>query len=103
MQGVTSLQEDSGRSSVAIEDGVFEVPRAYDVLGGSSENTMRMYNQSNDEEEIMLQYAIRQSLAQPGDQVSCFLRAMNSKTGSGGHLRSLGRSSTYCQQTHEWT
>ena len=64
MQGVTSLQEDSGRSSVAIEDGVFEVPRAYDVLGGSSENTMRMYNQSNDEEEIMLQYAIRQSLGE---------------------------------------
>ena len=64
MQGVTSLHEDSGRSSVAIEDGVFEVPRAYDVLGGSSENTMRMYNQGNDEEEIMLQYAIRQSLGE---------------------------------------
>ena len=67
MQGVTSLQEDSGRSSVAIEDGVFEVPRAYDVLGGSSENTMRMYNQSNDEEEIMLQYAIRQSLGESNE------------------------------------
>ena len=65
VQGVTSLQEDSGRSSVAMDDAVFEVPREYEVLGGSSENTMRMYNQGNDEEEIMLQYAIRQSLGEP--------------------------------------
>ena len=64
VQGVTSLQEDSGRSSVAMDDAVFEVPREYEVLGGSSENTMRMYNQGNDEEEIMLQYAIRQSLGE---------------------------------------
>ena len=28
---------------------MFEVPREYEVLGGSSENTMRMYNQGNDE------------------------------------------------------
>ena len=45
-----------------MEDAVFEVPREYEVLGGSSENTMRMNNQ--DEEEIMLQYAIRQSLGE---------------------------------------
>ena len=38
--------------------------RAYEVLGGSSENTMRRYNQGSDEEEIMLQYAIRQSLGE---------------------------------------
>ena len=70
VRGVTSLQEDSGRSSVAMEDAVFEVPREYEVLGGSSENTMRMYNQGNDEEEIMLQYAIRQSLGETNnDQV----------------------------------
>ena len=45
-----------------MEDAVFEVPREYEVLGGSSENTMRMNNQ--DEEEIMLQYAFRQSLGE---------------------------------------
>jgi len=65
VQGVTSLREEDGRTSVALDDAVFEVPRAYEVLGGSSENTMRrMYNQGNDEEEIMLQYAIRQSLGE---------------------------------------
>ena len=64
MQGVTSVQEDSGRSSVAIDDGVFATPRSYQVLGGASENTMRLYGQNNDEEEIMLQYAIRQSLGE---------------------------------------
>eukprot|EP00092_Neocalanus_flemingeri_P060146 GFUD01072052.1.p1 GENE.GFUD01072052.1~~GFUD01072052.1.p1 ORF type:complete len:597 (-),score=183.28 GFUD01072052.1:517-2307(-) len=64
--GVTSFKEDDGRSSAAIDDSVFEVPRSYDVLGGASENTMRQY-QGTDEEEIMLQYAIRQSLGEPGD------------------------------------
>jgi len=68
VQGVTSFKEEDGRSSVAIDDAVFEVPRAYEVLGGSSENTMRMYNQGNDEEEIMLQYAIRQSLGETGGE-----------------------------------
>jgi len=62
--GVTSLKEEDGRTSVALDDAVFDVPRAYEVLGGSSENTMRRYNQGNDEEEIMLQYAIRQSLGE---------------------------------------
>jgi len=61
--GVTSFKEDDGRSSAAIDDSVFEVPRSYDVLGGASENTMRQY-QGTDEEEIMLQYAIRQSLGE---------------------------------------
>jgi len=64
--GVTSFKEDSGRSSAAIDDSVFEVPRSYDVLGGASENTMRQY-QGTDEEEIMLQYAIRQSLGDKSD------------------------------------
>lgn len=64
--GVTSFREDGGRSSAAIDDSVFEVPRSYDVLGGASENTMRQY-QGTDEEEIMLQYAIRQSLGETGD------------------------------------
>jgi len=64
--GVTSFKEESGRSSAAIDDSVFEVPRAYDVLGGASENTMRQY-QGNDEEEILLQYAIRQSLGESSD------------------------------------
>jgi len=61
--GVTSFKEDDGRSSAAIDDSVFEVPRSYDVVGGASENTMRQY-QGTDEEEIMLQYAIRQSLGE---------------------------------------
>ena len=59
------------------------------MLGGASENTRRQYQVvgvlytlggdtpggdtraqgGGDEEEIMLQYAIRQSLAEPGDQV----------------------------------
>jgi len=64
--GVTSFKEENGRSSAAIDDSVFEVPRSYDVLGGASENTMRQY-QGTDEEEIMLQYAIRQSLGEPAD------------------------------------
>ena len=63
---MTSFKEDDGRSSAAIDDSVFEVPRSYDVLGGASENTMRQY-QGTDEEEIMLQYAIRQSLGETGD------------------------------------
>ena len=70
VQGVTSLQEDSGRTSVAMDEAVFEVPRAYEVLGGSSENTLRMYNQGSDEEEIMLQYAIRQSLGETNGESS---------------------------------
>ena len=57
--GVTSFKEESGRSSAAIDDSVFEVvylcfylvvkiillkvPRSYDVLGGASENTRRQY------------------------------------------------------------
>ena len=73
--GVTSLQEEDsgvpGRTSVAMDDTVFAVPRSYEVLGGSSENTMRQWaNQGNEEEEIMLQYAIRQSLGETNnDQV----------------------------------
>merc|ERR1719234_1840007 len=66
--GVTSFKEESGHSSAAIDDSVFEVPRSYDVLGGASENTRRQYQGGGEEEEMMLQYAIRQSLAQPGDQ-----------------------------------
>jgi len=71
VEGVTSFKEESGRSSAAIDDSVFEVPRGYDVLGGASENTRRQY-QGGGEEEMMLQYAIRQSLAQPGDQVDIY-------------------------------
>merc|ERR1719445_289412 len=70
--GVTSFKEESGRSSAAIDDSVFEVPRGYDVLGGASENTRRQYQGGGEEEEMMLQYAIRQSLAQPGDQVDIY-------------------------------
>ena len=47
VEGVTSLSEDSGRSSVAIDDAVFAAPRAYEQLGAGAgtENTMahRMY------------------------------------------------------------
>jgi len=72
VEGVTSFKEESGRSSAAIDDSVFEVPRSYDVLGGASENTRRQYQGGGEEEEMMLQYAIRQSLAQPGDQVDIY-------------------------------
>jgi len=58
--GVTSIKEDCGRSSAAIDDSVFDVPRGYTKLGGSSENSMRQY--AGDEEDLLLQYAIRQSL-----------------------------------------
>jgi len=70
--GVTSFREESGRSSAAIDDSVFQVPRSYDLLGGASENTRRQYQGGGEEEEIMLQYAIRQSLAEPGDQVDIY-------------------------------
>ena len=42
-QGVTNIKEESGRFSVAIDDAVFDIPRSYDMLGGASENTMRLY------------------------------------------------------------
>merc|ERR1719211_369829 len=63
--GVTSIREESGRSSVALDDAVFAVPRQYEQLGGAaaSENTRRLYGQDNNEEEMLLQLAIRQSLA----------------------------------------
>jgi len=60
VDGVISLKEEDGRSSAAIDDSVFEVPREYTRLGGSSENSVRQY--SGDEEDLLLQYAIRQSL-----------------------------------------
>merc|ERR1719471_104899 len=47
VQGVTSFKEEDGRSSAAIDDSVFEVPRSYDILGGASENTMRQYQGSD--------------------------------------------------------
>ena len=70
MEGVTSLSEDSGRSSVAIDDAVFAAPRSYKQLGAGAgtENTMahRMYTGGGggNEEDIMLHVAvtIRQSL-----------------------------------------
>ena len=61
VEGVTSLSEDGGRSSVAIDDTVFTAPRSYEQLGAGAgtENTMahRMYTGGGggDEEEIMLQ------------------------------------------------
>jgi len=67
VEGVTSFKEDCGRSSAAIDDSVFEVPRGYQVLGGGSENTLRGYQGGQEQEEIMLQYAIRQSLGETTD------------------------------------
>ena len=71
VQGVTCIKEDEGRSSVAIDDAVFAIPRSYEMLGGASETSMRMYGQNNDEEEIMLQYAIRQSLGDTSNGDNC--------------------------------
>ena len=34
--GVTSIREESGRSSVALDDAVFAVPRQYEQLGGAA-------------------------------------------------------------------
>ena len=45
-QGVTNIKEESGRFSVAIDDAVFDIPRSYDMLGGASENTMRLYGET---------------------------------------------------------
>ena len=59
--GVTRVQEETGRESAAIDDSVFEVPGGYEVVGGASENTRRQLG-SGEEEELLLQYAIRQSL-----------------------------------------
>ena len=60
---------------------MFEVPREYEVLGGSSENTMRMNNQ--DEEEIMLQYAIRQSLGETEQAIKASMsETTNPRSGS---------------------
>jgi len=93
VQGVTSFREESGRSSAAIDDSVFEVPREYDVLGGASENTRRQYLGGGDEEEIMLQYAIRQSLAEPGDKVDIYEALEGLPPGS----RALGMGSSLLQ------
>jgi len=62
VDGVTSFGEDSGLVSVDISDSVFEVPKGYNSLGGSSDNQRRQYG--GDEEDLLLQYAIRQSLGQ---------------------------------------
>ena len=65
ISGVTSLSEDTGLSSVAIDDAVFAPLRSYKQLGAGAgtENTLahRMYTGGDgcDEEDIMLQYAIR--------------------------------------------
>ena len=72
-EGVTKLSEDGGRSSVAIDDSVFTAPRSYEQLGAGTgtENTMahRMYTGGGggDKKDIILQYAIRQSLGEPGE------------------------------------
>jgi len=66
VDGVTSFGEDNGNPanlvSVDIADSVFEVPSGYNTLGGSSDNQRRQYG--GDEEDLLLQYAIRQSLGQ---------------------------------------
>ena len=43
---MTNIKEESGRFSVAIDDAVFDIPRSYDMLGGASENTMRLYGKT---------------------------------------------------------
>jgi len=68
VNGVTSIREDCGRSSAAIDDAVFQIPTGYTRLGGSSENSMRQY--AGDEEDLLLQYAIRQSLDTNSEQVN---------------------------------
>lgn len=62
VDGVTSFGEDNGLVSVDISDSVFEVPKGYNTLGGSSDNQRRQYG--GEEEDLLLQYAIRQSLGQ---------------------------------------
>jgi len=59
--GVTSIREDCGRSSAAIDDSVFELPTGYTQLGAAANNT-RQQQYAGDEEDLLLQYAIRQSL-----------------------------------------
>jgi hypothetical protein len=61
VRGVTSIREDCGRSSAAIDDSVFEIPRAYTTLGNGA-TSARQQQYAGDEEDLLLQYAIRQSL-----------------------------------------
>jgi len=60
VEGVTSFEEEVGHVSVDIDDSVFAIPSNYNTLGGSSENQRRQYG--GEEEDLLLQYAIRQSL-----------------------------------------
>ena len=61
---------------MAIDDSVFTAPRSYEQLGAGTgtENTMahRMYTGGGggDKKDIILQYAIRQSLGEPGAESS---------------------------------
>jgi len=61
VRGVTSIREDCGRSSAAIDDSVFEIPRAYTTLGNGA-HSARQQQYAGDEEDLLIQYAIRQSL-----------------------------------------
>ena len=56
MEGVTSLSEAGGRSSVAIEDAVFMAPRGYDQLGAGAgtEMTHRMYGAGAGDEVMVM-------------------------------------------------
>ena len=61
VEGVTSLSEAGGRSSVAIEDAVFMAPRGYDQLGAGAgtEMTHRMYGAgAGDEVMVMMMMMI---------------------------------------------
>ena len=56
VEGVTSLSEAGGRSSVAIEDAVFMAPRGYDQLGAGAgtEMTHRMYGAGAGDEVMVM-------------------------------------------------
>ncbi|TRY63379.1 hypothetical protein TCAL_03653 [Tigriopus californicus] len=64
VEGITVVKEEGeNRTSCAVDDLVFEVPADYSRIGGQSSNQVR--RQYEDEDDQLLQFAIRQSMANP--------------------------------------
>lgn len=62
VEGITVVHEEGeNRTSCAVDDMVFEVPADYSRIGGQSSNQVR--RQYEDEDDQLLQFAIRQSMA----------------------------------------
>ena len=66
VEGITVVEEsDLKRTSCAVDEYVFEIPEDYSRIGGQSSNQVRRQYAEDDDDQI-LQYAIRQSVQDAG-------------------------------------